>query len=107
MYVDVSGWHLYLRDVSVAPGGPKMAEALANKLGTVRTSAYEDTRCSTKTQEVADIGYSEAMVKQVLALVPVSLGKGKVEVPLLDIIPDHSLQDLCRAVEDHARSRRR
>lgn len=54
---------------------------------------------------MADVGYSEAMVKEVLALVPVSLGKGKVELPLLDVIPNSSLQDLYRAVEDHARSR--
>ena len=32
VYVDVNGWHLYLRDITVAPG-LKMNHALANQLG--------------------------------------------------------------------------
>lgn len=35
VYVDISGWHLYLRDLNAVPG-VKMADALANKLGAVR-----------------------------------------------------------------------
>ena len=32
MYVDVAGWHLYLRDLNAAPGF-KMSAALAAKFG--------------------------------------------------------------------------
>ena len=32
IYVDINGWHLYLRDITVAPG-LKMNHALANQLG--------------------------------------------------------------------------
>lgn len=32
VYVDIAGWHLYLRDMSAVPG-VKMSQALATKLG--------------------------------------------------------------------------
>ena len=32
-YADVNGWHLFLRDMSVKPGGPKMSEVLAEQFG--------------------------------------------------------------------------
>ncbi len=113
MYADISGWHLYLRDLNAAPG-VKMADALAHELGNVRCMnmhMFTDTLSPPRTpnnktpQLVADQGYSEAAITQVLSRVPVSLGKGKVQLPLLDLIPSSSLRDLYRAVEDYERSR--
>lgn len=33
-YADLNGWHLYLKDMSTVPGGPKMHQLLAEQLGT-------------------------------------------------------------------------
>lgn len=33
MYVDVNGWHLYLRDISVPGADAKLSQALAQHLG--------------------------------------------------------------------------
>lgn len=33
-YADLNGWHLYLKDMSAVPGGPKMHQLLAEQLGT-------------------------------------------------------------------------
>ena len=32
-YVDIAGWHLFLRDMNAAPGGIKMSQALAAQFG--------------------------------------------------------------------------
>lgn len=88
VYCDISGWHLYLRDLSVSPGGVKMADALAHELG----------------QMVANEGFREASVEAVLKRVPVSLGKGKVQVALADLLPTACTRDLMRVMEDYARS---
>jgi hypothetical protein len=37
VYADLNGWHLFLKDMGTVPGGPKMADLLAQQLGaTVR-----------------------------------------------------------------------
>jgi len=37
-YADLNGWHLFLKDMSTIPGGPKMHQLLAEQLGNkVRT----------------------------------------------------------------------
>ncbi len=33
VYADMSGWHLFLKDMSAMPGGPKMHDVLAQQLG--------------------------------------------------------------------------
>lgn len=33
-YADLNGWHLFLKDMSTVPGGPKMHTVLAEQLGT-------------------------------------------------------------------------
>lgn len=113
VYADISGWHLYLRDLNAAPG-VKMADALAHELGNVwALEGGEQVACCrartllspSTTQLVADRGYSEAAITEVLSRVPVTLGKGKVQLPLIDLIPSSSLRDLYRAVEDYERSR--
>lgn len=32
-YADLNGWHLFLKDMSTMPGGPKMHQLLAEHLG--------------------------------------------------------------------------
>ncbi len=39
MYVDIAGWHLFLRDMNAAPG-VKMSTALANQFGPEVCLAY-------------------------------------------------------------------
>lgn len=33
-FADLNGWHLFLKDMSSIPGGPKMHALLAEQLGT-------------------------------------------------------------------------
>jgi hypothetical protein len=33
-YADLNGWHLFLKDMTSVPGGPKMQTLLAEQLGT-------------------------------------------------------------------------
>ena len=49
VYADLNGWHLFLKDMSSVPGGPKMHTLLAEQLGAmVRTSDSRrlDTVCA-------------------------------------------------------------
>jgi hypothetical protein len=88
VYIDVAGWHLYLRDVKV-DGRTSLASALAAKLGSA----------------VADGGFKKAAVEAMLAGLPVRLGGGKAEVSLLDAVPSGALSDLFRALEDFERGK--
>jgi hypothetical protein len=88
VFIDVAGWHLYLRDVKV-DGKTTLASALAAKLGSA----------------VADGGFKRAEAEAVLAGLPVRLGGGKAAVPLADAIPAAALGDLWRALEDFERGK--
>ena len=88
VYLDVAGWHLYLRDIKV-DGRTTLASALAAKLGAA----------------VADGGFKKAGVEAALAAIPVRLGGGKAEVSMLDAVPNGALGDLYRALEDFERGK--
>eukprot|EP00877_Chromochloris_zofingiensis_P006005 jgi/Chrzof1/1658/Cz10g16060.t1 len=62
VYVDIAGWHLYLRDMSAVPG-VKMSQALATKLG----PEVSGSRNGVRESDVADV----------LRRIPVELGSGK------------------------------
>jgi hypothetical protein len=64
--VDVAGWHLYLRDMSAAPG-LKMSAALAQQLGP-------------QAQQGSRGGVRESDVAALLGKIPVKLGAGKLQV---------------------------
>lgn len=66
VYVDIAGWHLFLRDMSAVPG-LKMANALAAQLGPQAASAGRG-------------GLREADVSGVLRRIPVDVGGGRVTV---------------------------
>lgn len=86
VYVDINGWHLYLRDITAAPG-VKMHTALARQLGTSLD------RRSDAEREV------EALLEQV----PLVLGGGAAKVSLHQAIPKRCIQDFVRVVEDYQR----
>ena len=87
-YIDVAGWHLYLKDVKLSPGGTlTMAQGLAAKLGPV----------------FGGQGYREAEVEDLVAKVPVRLGGGKVTLSLKELLPAACMRDLCSACEDYCR----
>lgn len=86
VYVDVQGWHVYLRDVKV--GGAPLSGILASELGPLASQGKA----------------TPAAVDELLAKVPLKLGGGKATVSLLDSIPSFALGDLHRAVEDWARN---
>ncbi|MEW5317669.1 MAG: hypothetical protein WDW38_008951 [Sanguina aurantia] len=62
VYIDVSGWHLYLRDLNAVPG-LKMSQALAQQLG---PQAKDRLR--------------EGDVEKLLQRIPVKLGAGKAQI---------------------------
>jgi len=87
-YIDVQGWHLYLKDVKIAPGAPvTMADALAEKLGSTMQGQ----------------GFSQSMLDSLMSQVPVKLGQGKATLPLADVMPSRGLQDLAEICEKYTR----
>ncbi|WIA16395.1 hypothetical protein OEZ86_007881 [Tetradesmus obliquus] len=89
VYVDIAGWHLFLRDMSAVPG-LKMSQALATKLG----------------PEVAGSrrGLLESDVAAVLKKIPVELGAGKTRVSLFEVMPSMCVSDLVKILDDYARN---
>ena len=72
VYVDVAGWHLYLKDAKLAPA---VASALAAKVSGGKAP-------------------SEADVRDTCAKIPVRLGGGKSVLSLLDVMPERCVQDM-------------
>ncbi len=71
IYIDVAKWHLYLAD--------------AHLHLTVAQKVYP---------LLADDALNERELVQILQDIPVKLGGGKLELPVLDLIPDKCLQNL-------------
>ncbi|KAG7672260.1 hypothetical protein NADE_000066 [Nannochloris sp. 'desiccata'] len=87
-YIDVQGWHLYLKDVKIAPGAAAtVADALAEKLGST----------------IQGQGFSQSMLDSLMSQVPVKLGQGKSTLPLADVMPSSGVQDLAEICEKYAR----
>ncbi|PNW84109.1 hypothetical protein CHLRE_04g221250v5 [Chlamydomonas reinhardtii] len=88
IYVDIAGWHLYLRDMGTGvPGSSyKMSQALAQQLGPQLPK-----------------GVREADVEALLKKIPVKLGAGKIKASLYDVMPAMCVGDLARLCEDFAR----
>ena len=79
IYIDVMGWHLFLRDVKIAGGDQSLAQALATKIGGDLMSTGR---------------FDEQAVEEVLKRTPVALGRGKVTLSLMDVVPQIVLDDL-------------
>ncbi|MGD1943444.1 MAG: DUF3181 family protein [Leptolyngbyaceae cyanobacterium] len=77
VYIDVAKWHLYLNDA-------KLHTLVAQRLYPL----------------VADKRLAEADIAQVLQDVPISLGGGRKQLPLADLVPTACMSDLIRALED-------
>ncbi|KAK9861957.1 hypothetical protein WJX84_005949 [Apatococcus fuscideae] len=86
VYMDMNGWHLFLRDVN-AGHGLKLNQALAQQLGVEAGKLQE-----------------QSQLESLLKKVPVKLGGGKLQVSLYDVLPSSAVQDLQRIVEDFARN---
>ena len=82
IYVDVNGWHLYLRDIT-AGQDLKLNQALAQQIGS------ESGRVD---------------LKDLLSKIPLKIGGGKVKVSLYDAIPSFSFDDLESIVKDYERN---
>ncbi|MGB1196050.1 MAG: DUF3181 family protein [Synechococcus sp.] len=78
LYLQVSGWHLYLKDAG-------LAEALA-------------IECSALLDQGAEIA-----ARQALERVQVSIGGGSSRLPLARLLPSSQLSDLEQILEDHCR----
>lgn len=84
IYIDVNGWHLFLKDVTAAPD-VKLNQALAQQIGEESSQGKLDL---------------EALLKKV----PVKIGGGKTRVSLFDAIPSFSYDDLQNIVRDFDRN---
>ncbi|NJN87163.1 MAG: DUF3181 family protein [Leptolyngbyaceae cyanobacterium SL_7_1] len=80
VYIDISKWHLYLREAG-------LHTLLAQKLYPM----------------LADGALAEDRVIESLQAIPVKLGGGKREVPLLDLLPMQSQVKLMDVLEEYQR----
>ena len=83
VYIDVSGWHLFLREVKAAKG-LNLAQALAQQFG----------------QDISSQKYNKGSLEEVLKKVPIKLGGGKAQLPLSELLPAACVQDLERILAD-------
>ena len=83
MYIDVSGWHLFLREVKAAKG-LNLAQALAQQFG----------------QDISSGSNSKGNMDEELKKIPIKLGGGKTQLPLLELLPSGSVQDLEQILTD-------
>ncbi|GIL64687.1 hypothetical protein Vafri_18583 [Volvox africanus] len=88
VYVDIAGWHLYLRDMGAGiPGSSlKMSQALAQQLGPQLSR-----------------GLREPDVEALLKKIPVKLGGGKLKASLYEVTPSICVGDLAKLCEEFAR----
>lgn len=77
VYLDVAKWHLYLNDA-------KLHIPVAQRLYPL----------------LAEGDLTEDAVQAILADIPITLGAGRRQVPLRDLIPTGCMGDLMRALED-------
>lgn len=88
VYADLNGWHLYLKDMSTVPGGPKMSAFIAEQIG----------------QQILTKGLNEQDIQEFLKTVPVQLGAGKLQVSLDSVLPSMCVKDLMEACEEYSRN---
>lgn len=77
VYIDVAKWHLYLNDA-------KLHTLVAQRLYPM----IEEDRIS------------ETAINQILQDIPIPLGGGRKQLPLLDLVPNSCISDLVRTLED-------
>ena len=77
VYIDVAKWHLYLNDA-------KLHTLTAQRLYPL----------------IADDRISEPEITKILQDIPVPLGGGSKQLPLMDLVPRGCLSDLLRVLED-------
>lgn len=91
-YIDVCGWHLYLKDVKISSNGKStninMAQGLAQRLG----------------PQIQGKRISSSEVNDLLDKVPVTLGQGKRVVSLSAAMPDRCVQDIFDICENYSRN---
>lgn len=81
VYLEVTGWRLYLRDVRTPPLADHLAKTLAPLL---TPTGIPDLR-------------------EVLTGIPITLGGGKSQVSLWECLPAASVRNLERVLEQYAR----
>jgi hypothetical protein len=81
VYIDIAKWHLYLNDAH-------LHTALAEKIYPL----------------LVDRNLSESAVLDILTAMPVKVGGGKREIPLLELIPLQCQMDLMDALEEFAKA---
>lgn len=77
VYIDIAGWHLYLSDA-------KLHTSLAEKFYPILT------------EEVP----SESKVVEILQGIPIKLGAGRKELPLIDLLPIQCQTELIEVLTD-------
>ena len=87
-YIDVAGWHLFLKDVRVIDGDVQLSTLLGSIIGKEMMSGR---------------GYDERDIEEILSKVPVRLGQGKMTVPLNTMLPPMCQADLLDICKEWAR----
>lgn len=77
VYIDVAKWHLYLNDA-------KLHTLVAQRLYPM----------------VAEDRIAEGDITKVLQEIPIPLGGGRKQLPLMELVPSSCIADLVRVLED-------
>lgn len=88
VYIDVSGWHLFLKEAKAAKG-LTLAQALAQQFG----------------EDISSGQFGSGKIEEVLKKVPIKLGGGKVTVPLIELLPSACIRDLEGILSDFEKDR--
>ena len=80
VYMDINGWHLFLKDAKYAT---PLARIVSNRI------AADGNR------------FDETAVLQILKDCPVKIGAGKATVKLFDLMPSMCVSDFVKIVEDY------
>lgn len=119
-YIDVCGWHLYLKDIKVASGSQiTLAQGVAQKLGSQASiNPYSTRQClkgrtkgpqltspaaTPSCLQIQGQGFKSSSVADLLRAIPVKLGQGKVTVSLEEAMPAGCIRDLCAICEKFER----
>eukprot|EP00210_Caulerpa_lentillifera_P008908 g8499.t1 len=85
VYVDINGWHLFLRDISIS-SKVELHTALAQQIA----------------PDLLSEGFDRERIETVLKQVPLKIGGGKQSVALYDALPPYSVEELLQICEKFA-----
>jgi len=85
MFADLAGWHVPLSDMRSGVGELKMDQVLAEAIG--------------RTIDISEESFEE-LLRDAMEMVPVYLGNNKVEVTLMEVVPEKCISEAGTKLKD-------